>query len=45
MGFDRGSVTCRICKLPERLPPDALERFAAQAAGPLAHVQDEPVWG
>ncbi len=45
MGFDRGGITCRICKLPQPLPKDPLSRFAAQAAGPLEQVQDEPTWG
>ncbi len=45
MGFDRGTVTCRICLLPEPLPQDALQRFAAQAACAVDQVFDEPSWG
>lgn len=45
MPFDQGTVTFRICLLPEDLPSDAVERFAAKAAGKLGEVRDEPVWG
>ena len=45
MPFDQGSVTFRICYLPEPLPEDFLQRFAALAAPRLQQVQDEPVWG
>ena len=45
MPFDQGTITFRICSLPKALPKDALERFAAAAAGPLEHVRDEPKWG
>ncbi len=45
MSFDQGSVSFRICYLPEPLPEDFLERFAAMAAGPLQDVKDEPAWG
>ncbi|MFA6931483.1 MAG: recombination-associated protein RdgC [Lentisphaeria bacterium] len=45
MPFEQGNITFRICRLPEPLPPDCLERFAAQAALSLGQVLDEPVWG
>ena len=45
MGFDHGTITFRVCSLPDRLPNDALERFAAEHAGPLEHVTEEPSWG
>ncbi len=45
MGFDRGSITFRVCLLPQPLPQDAVARFAANAAGPLTQVYDEPSWG
>ena len=45
MPFDHGTMTFRICHLPQALPKDALERFAAAAAIPLEQVRDEPVWG
>jgi len=45
MPFDRGPMTFRICHLPQPLPKDALERFAAAAAPPLESVKDEPLWG
>ena len=32
MPFDKGPMSFRICHLPEPLPEDALERFAAGAA-------------
>ncbi len=45
MGFDHGTITFRVCSLPEELPKDALERFDADHAGPLDRVRDEPSWG
>ncbi len=45
MPFDQGSVTCRVCLLPQPMPKDVLDRFAAKAGGDLAAVRDEPVWG
>lgn len=45
MGFDRGSIAFRVCLLPQPLPQDAVARFAANAAGPLTQVYDEPSWG
>ena len=45
MGFDHGTITFRVCSLPEPLPEDMLERFDADHAGPLERVSDEPSWG
>lgn len=45
MAFDHGNMTFRVCALPQPVPSDALERFAAEAAGPLDQIFDEPVWG
>ena len=45
MGFDHGTITFRICSLPEALPKDALERFDADHACSLERVKDEPSWG
>ena len=45
MGFDHGTITFRVCSLPEALPQDALERFDADHACPLERVKDEPSWG
>jgi hypothetical protein len=45
MPFDQGNITFRICTLPQSLPKDALERFAAEAAPSLEFLRDEPQWG
>ena len=45
MPFDRGSFSCRVCHLDRPLPKDALERFAAKAAGGLDAVREEPQLG
>ncbi len=45
MPFEQGTLTFRICRLPEPLPADCLERFAAHAAPDLEQVLNEPVWG
>lgn len=45
MPFDQGNMSFRICRLPQNMPADTLELFAAQAAGSLDQVLDEPVWG
>ena len=45
MPFDQGTITFRICRLPEPMPENTIERFAAFAAQPLANVTDEPSWG
>ena len=45
MPFDQGTVSFRVCMLPKELPDDALDRFAAHAAGSLDYVRDEPQFG
>lgn len=45
MSFESGSVSFRICRLPEPLPENRLERFAAKAAAPLDYVKEEPQLG
>jgi phage gp36-like protein len=45
MPFDSGTVSFRVCMLPQDMPEDALARFAAKAAGPLEQVKDEPQVG
>ena len=45
MPFDQGSITCRVCRLPQDLPEDYLQRFAEKAAVPLEYVKDEPMTG
>ena len=45
MPFDRGTITFRICRLPEELPADSLDRFKSLAAQSLELVHDEPMWG
>lgn len=45
MSFDHGTITCRVCRLPEDMPADAVEKFAQFAARPLEEVEDEPMWG
>ena len=45
MPFDRGSITFQACQLPRPLPDDALEGFAAKAAGSLDSVRDEAQLG
>ena len=45
MPFDQGTITFRICRLPQSMPEDAIEKFAALVAPPLEDIQDEPVWG
>ena len=44
MPFDQGNITFRICRLPQSMPEDAIEKFAALVAPPLEDIQDEPVW-
>jgi len=34
MSFEKGTTALTIYRLPEKLPEDALEMFAAKAAGP-----------
>ena len=45
MPFDQGTISFRICRLPEPMPKDSVERFAQFAAQGLDQVQDEPMWG
>ena len=45
MSFDRGPITYRVCTLPDTLPEDMLERFAANAAPALSAIGEEPAWG
>lgn len=41
MPFEHGTITCRVCMLPQPLPKDVLEKFAAKAAGAIESVKDE----
>lgn len=45
MPFDQGNMTFRICRLPEAMPEDTIERFASAVAQSLDDVTDEPEWG
>ncbi|MCP3967932.1 MAG: recombination-associated protein RdgC [Lentisphaerae bacterium] len=45
MPFDRGSVTVTIFELPEKLPENIIELFAAKKSGMLDAVKDEPQIG
>lgn len=45
MGFDKGTVSFRVCRLPEAISPEVVEAFAAMAIAPLEKVEDEPVIG
>lgn len=45
MPFEKGSVTIAIYRLTEKLPENYLEFFAANTAGTLDSVKDEPVTG
>ncbi len=45
MPFDSGSFTVSIFELPQPLPPEAIEMFAAKKAGTLDSVKDEPQIG
>ena len=45
MSFDRGPITYRVCTLPDTLPEDMLERFAANASPALSAIGEEPAWG
>lgn len=45
MAFDQGSLTFRICRLPQPMPEDTIDRFAEFVAPPLETVTDEPSWG
>jgi hypothetical protein len=41
MPFEAGTLSVAMCHLPQELPHDALERFVAHKAGPLANVAEE----
>jgi hypothetical protein len=45
MPFDRGSVTFTIFELPQELPENFIELFAARKAGTLDSVNEEPQIG
>ncbi len=45
MPFDTGNVSFTICRLPQALPDDALQRFAGKRALSLDAVKDEPQTG
>jgi len=45
MAFDTGSISFCVCTLPEPMPADALEKFAAKSATSLDSVLDEPQIG
>jgi len=42
MPFDRGSITFTIFELPEALPENVIDLFAAHKAGTLDSVSEEP---
>ncbi len=45
MSFESGSISFRAFFLPQDLPEDAVQRFAAQAAPSLESLRDEPIQG
>ena len=45
MPFDRGSITFTIFELPEALPENVIDLFAAHKAGTLDSVSEEPQIG
>lgn len=45
MGFEAGTISMRVCRLPGPLPADAVARFAAHAVPPLDLVRGDPVTG
>ena len=45
MPFDRGSFTVTVYQLPNQLPEDLLELFAAKSGGKLDHVKEEAIYG
>jgi hypothetical protein len=45
MSLESGAISIRIFQLPQRLPQDAVERFAVKAAPPLKSMGTEPVHG
>jgi recombination associated protein RdgC len=45
MPFDRGSFTVSVFQLPNQLPENLIELFAAKRAGKLDHIKEEAVYG
>ncbi len=45
MGFESGTISCRVFFMPRDLPEDAVDRFAAQAAPSLESLREEPIQG
>ena len=45
MPFDRGSITFTIFELPDAVPENIVDLFAARKAGTLDSVSDEPQIG
>ena len=45
MSFESGSITFRMFYLPQKLPTDHVERFAAHAAPPIRTLGDTPIHG
>lgn len=45
MSFESGSIGCRLFFVPDEIPDDVVERFAAQAAPSLDSLKDEPIQG
>ena len=45
MGFESGSVSCRMFYVQGRMPEDCVKRFAAHAAPPIDTVGSDPVSG
>lgn len=45
MSFESGSITFRMFYLPQKLPTDYVERFAAHAAPPIRTLGDTPIHG
>ncbi|MFA6814744.1 MAG: recombination-associated protein RdgC [Lentisphaeria bacterium] len=45
MPFDRGTISFRVCSLPEELPKNFLEGFAANVAPSWEKVGNEPEYG
>lgn len=45
MGFDRGSISFRVCRLPQALPENVIEAFNADTICALEEVKDEAVTG
>ena len=45
MGFESGSVSCRVFYVPKGIPEDSLERFAQKTAPSLETLREDPVSG